>query len=146
MRVVVLYIYTSCFNFFSTQNHNESSTHAHQQPPSYQSAKQSNSKHINTSDTVEYTVLSKATAIEIGESSCVNNYYRINCNKNNSVNTIFEKSADSDVGNMSTENNCRDRLGLWGNDSEVSSAISGLHRLRFSRYNKVSKSLQLSHF
>lgn len=40
---------------------------------------------------------------------------------------------------MSAEYNCRDRLGLWGNDTEVASAISGLDRLRLSRYNKVWK-------
>lgn len=38
---------------------------------------------------------------------------------------------------MSTQQNRRDRLGLWGNDSEVASTISGLERLKFSRYNKV---------
>lgn len=36
---------------------------------------------------------------------------------------------------------CRDRLGLWGTaavDSEVAGNISGLERLRLSRFNKVS--------
>lgn len=46
-------------------NHNESYTHAHQQPLSYHSAKQSNGKRINTSDAVEHA-LSKGTATEIG--------------------------------------------------------------------------------
>lgn len=35
----------------------------------------------------------------------------------------------------------RDRLGLWGTatvDSEVAGNISGLERLRLSRFNKVS--------
>lgn len=38
---------------------------------------------------------------------------------------------------MSTQQNHRDRLGLWGNDSEVAAIVSGLERLKFSRYNKV---------
>lgn len=39
------------------------------------------------------------------------------------------------------ENRIRDRLGFWGtsdHDSEVSATISGLDRLKFTRYNKVS--------
>lgn len=39
---------------------------------------------------------------------------------------------------MSAQNR-RDRLGLWGNDSEVAAAVSGLDRLRLARYNKVSQ-------
>lgn len=43
---------------------------------------------------------------------------------------------------MSESNNqTRDRLGLWGTapvDSEVAGNISGLQRLRISRFNKVS--------
>lgn len=113
------------------------STHAQHQPPSYQSAKQSNSKRINTSETVEYA-LSKGTATEIGASNPVNNYCRINCNNNHSVS--FEQSADSNTKNMSADQNRRDRLGFWGNDSEVAGAVSGLDRLRLSRYNKVRKS------
>lgn len=41
---------------------------------------------------------------------------------------------------MSADQNRRDRLGFWGNDSEVAGAVSGLDRLRLSRYNKVRKS------
>lgn len=37
---------------------------------------------------------------------------------------------------MSVEKS-RDRLGFWGNDTEVAAAVSGLDRLRLSRYNKV---------
>lgn len=38
---------------------------------------------------------------------------------------------------MSSEQNHRDRLGFWGHDSEVAGAVSGLERLRLSRFNKV---------
>lgn len=115
-----------------------SSTHAQHQPPSYQSAKQPNSKRINTSETVEYA-LSKGTATEIGASNLINNYCRNGCSNNNnhSVSTSFEQSADSNTKIMSAEQNRRDRLGLWGNDSEVAASVSGLDRLRLSRYNKV---------
>lgn len=123
-------------------SHNECSTHAHQQPPSYQSsANQSNSKRINTSETVEYA-LSKGTATEIGTSNSANKYCRFNCsnNNNNSVNTSFEKSADSDEAKImsASSQNRRDRLGAWGNDSEVAATVSGLDRLRLARFNKVS--------
>lgn len=112
-------------------SHNECSTHAHQQPPSYQSsAKQSNSKRINTSESVEYA-LSKGTATEIGTS---------NNNNNHSVSTSFEESADRDAKNMSASSqNRRDRLGLWGTDSEIAASVSGLDRLRLARYNKVRR-------
>lgn len=118
----------------SYANHNECRTHAQQQPQSYQMTEESNSKSINTSDTVEYA-LSEGTAIEIRE-SIINNYNRFNCGKNNSSDTSFEKSADLDAKNMTT-NKSRDRLGFWGNDSEVASVTSGLDRLRLPRFNKV---------
>lgn len=43
-----------------------------------------------------------------------------------------------------TNTNVRDRLGLWGtgpNDSEVAGNVSGLERLRLSRFNKVRGNL-----
>lgn len=41
-----------------------------------------------------------------------------------------------------TEKCVRDRLGLWGiggNDAEVPGNVTGLQRIKQSRYNKVSK-------
>lgn len=122
----------------------ECNTHAHQQSPSYQSAKQSNGEHINTSETVEYA-LSKGKATEIGTSHSAQSHCRINnnncCNNNNTLGVNSQQSADSNVkgftNKMSSEQNHRDRLGLWGHDSEVAGAVSGLDRLRLSRFNKV---------
>lgn len=132
-------------------SHNECSTHAQHQPPSYhQSAKQSNSKRINTAETVEYA-LSKGTATEIGTSNYSaksNCRYACKINNNNNHNNNAKKysvssssgiSADSDAKNMSGAENCRDRLGFWGHDSEVAGAVSGLERLRLPRYNKVKE-------
>lgn len=52
-----------------------------------------------------------------------------------------QQSADSNAkvfkNKMSSEQNHRDRLGFWGQDSEVAGAFSGLERLRLSRFNKV---------
>lgn len=47
-----------------------------------------------------------------------------------------------------TEKCVRDRLGLWGiggNDAEVPGNVTGLQRIKQSRYNKVSKG-PLPHF
>lgn len=125
-------------------SHNECSTHAHQQPPSYQSsANQSNSKRINTSETVEYP-LSKGKATEIDTSNSAQSHCRINnncCHNNKTIGVNSQKSADSNgkgfTNKMSSEQNNRDRLGFWGHDSEVAGAVSGLERLRLSRFNKV---------
>lgn len=118
-------------------NSNRECTHAHQQP-SYQSVKQSNGKRINTSETVEYA-LSKDTATEIDLNSSANNFCRCNCNNNSGS---IEKSADPNnefTKKMSCQQNQRDRLGFWGNDTEIAAAVSGLERLTLPRFNKVSK-------
>ncbi|XP_031639001.1 NADP-dependent malic enzyme isoform X2 [Contarinia nasturtii] len=112
--------------------YNKCSTHAQQQPPLYQMPNQSNIDRINTTDTVEYA-LSKGKATEVSSRNNVNNY----CGSElYSDCKSLKKSADSDTKKMSTETSHRDRLGFWGNDSEVAAAISGLDRLRLSRYNK----------
>lgn len=123
--------------------------------PSYQSAKQSNGKRINTSETVEYA-LSKGKATEIDTSNSAQSHSRINnnhcCNNNNNTFGVnSQQSADSNVkgytNKMSSEQNNRDRLGFWGHDSEVAGAVSGLDRLRLSRFNKVCKTfMELLHY
>lgn len=137
-------LHTHCVHVSS---HNECSTHAQHQPPSYQSAKQSNSKRINTAETVEYA-LSKGTATKNGTSNySANSNCRYACKNNNNNNNVKKylvssssgKSADLDAKNMSGVQNCRDRLGFWGHDSEVAGAVSGLERLRLTRYNKVKE-------
>lgn len=113
--------------------------HAHQQP-SYQSAKQSNGKRINTSETVGYAP-SNGTATEIGTNHSVKNSCRSHCNNNNTTGVCSEQSADSNKGarnKMSSQDQERDRIGFWGNDTEVAAAVSGLDRLHLPRYNKVS--------
>lgn len=115
-------------------------THAHQQP-SCHSAKQSNGKRINTSETVG-NALSKGTATEIGTKHSVKSACRHNCNNNNNNTSVcFETSADALSKainrNMSNRQEERDRLGLWGNDTEVAAAVSGLERMHLARFNKV---------
>lgn len=119
-------------------------THAHQQP-SHQSAKQSNGKRINTSETVEYAP-SKGAATEIGTNHSAKSYCRLNCsnnnNNNNNASACTKTSADSNKAFHNTmsgsEQQQRDRLGLWSTDSEVAAAVSGLDRLHLPRFNKVS--------